>query len=144
MAFARRCLAVLIAAAVALAPVGGAMAATHASSGMSAMAHQAHQAPTVQHDHMHDDHGAMHQANATAHAAAPKADKPCAHKTGRDCCCDDKGTCAQTCLQKCFGQMAVIPPDRAAPLPTPVRFGARLSERPPDWSPAPQLPPPRA
>ena len=134
MAFARRALTVLIAVAVALAPVGAASAAAHTPASKAQTTNLTHTMHTTT---MHQDHRGMH-------AATQKADEPCAHKMGRTCCCDDKGTCAQTCLQKCFGQVALIPPDRANRLPTPVRFSAPPFERPPDWSPAPQLPPPRA
>jgi len=122
---ARRFMAVLIAAAVALAPVGTAMA-THASG------------PKAHHA-MHHDHGAM-QAAAVAD---PKGAKPCAGLHTRSCCCDDKNTCAQTCLQKCFGQMAVLPPERTARIALAFRVTPRPAERPPGWSSAPQLPPPR-
>jgi len=125
LAFARRILAVLIAAAVALAPIGAASAA------------HAPQKPSQAHV-MHHDHGAMQMAATTGVA------KHCEAKSARTCCCDDKGACAQTCLQKCFGQMAVIAPDRSAQAHAPLRFAALSAEPPPDWSLAPQPPPPRA
>lgn len=129
MALARRVLAVLIAAAVALAPVG-ASAAMHAMPA-KATTHAAHT--------MHHDRGAVQ-----AMASAQKSGEPCVHKMGRTCCCHDKGTCAQTCLQKCFGQMAVMPQERTSRVALTFRIAPRPTERPPGWSAAPQLPPPRA
>jgi len=126
LSVARRILAVLIATAVALAPVGAAMAA-HAPG------------PKTHHT-MHHDHGAMQ----TAVVADLKGAKPCAGLHTRSCCCDDKNTCAQTCLQKCFGQMAVIPPERTTRIALAYRIAPRPAERPPGWSSAPTLPPPRA
>jgi len=125
LSLARQCLAVLIAAAVALAPVGAAMAAHGPAHGM--------------HHAGHHSHGAMQ-----AMASQQKAAEPCAHKMGRTCCCHDKGTCTQTCVQKCFGQMAVMPPERTARHALTLRFATNFAERPPGWSSAPQLPPPRA
>jgi hypothetical protein len=127
LALARRVLAVLIAAAVALAPVG----ASAAARGLPAKA-ASHAAHT-----MHHDHGAMHAM------ASEKKSEPCAHKTGRKCCCDDKSACAQTCLQKCFGNLAVLPPERASQKLLAFRLAPRPAERPPGWASAPQLPPPR-
>jgi hypothetical protein len=124
LALARRVLAVLIAAALAFAPVGAAMAA-HAPG------HMTHA--------LHHDHAAMQLA-----VADQKGAKHCAGKTTRTCCCDDEGACAQTCLQKCFGQMAVMPPERTARMALAFRIAPRLAKRPPGWSSAPQLPPPRA
>jgi len=128
---ARRILTLLIAAAMAFAPAGVAM-------GGAAMAADA---PAHTPQAMHHDHGAMQ--------AAVSADRmPVDHCKGitnsRTCCCDDKGACAQTCLMKCFGQLAVIAPDRSARAHAPLRFVAFSAERPPDWSSAPQPPPPRA
>jgi len=127
---ARRCLAVLIAAAVAFAPAGVAMGGAAMAAG----------APTHTMRAMHHDNGAMQ--------AAVSADQiPSGHcnvTNSRTCCCDDKGACAQTCLMKCFGQLAVMPPERTARMALAVRVAPRPAERPPGWSSAPQLPPPRA
>jgi hypothetical protein len=126
LAIARRVLTVLIAAAVVLAPIGAASAA-------GAPAHKTHHA-------MHHDHGAMQAAVV----ADPKGSKPCAGMHTRSCCCDDKNSCAQTCLQKCFGQMAVMPPERTSRMVLAFRVAPRPTERPPGWVSTPQLPPPRA
>jgi len=131
LTIARRILTVLIAAAMAFAPAGVAMGGAAMAAG--APAHATHA--------MHHDHGAMQPA-------ASADQMPAGHCKGvtssRTCCCDDKGACAQTCLQKCFGQMAVIAPDRSARAHAPLRFAALSAEPPPDWSSAPQPPPPRA
>lgn len=133
MAFARRVLALLIAAAVALAPVGAASAA-HAPQANPQQAHTTH------HTSMHHDHGAMQAATATDHGTAHH----CKGASARTCCCDDETACAQTCLQKCFGQIAVLPPERTTRQTVALSFSTALVERPPGWSSAPQLPPPRA
>jgi len=119
-------LTVLIAAAVAFAPVGAAMAA-------SAPAPSAHA--------MHHGHHAMQMAAASDESGVRNFDHKAA---GSKCCCPDKGACAQTCFMKCFGQLAVITPDRSARAHAPLRFVALSAERPPDWSSGPQPPPPRA
>jgi hypothetical protein len=132
LAFARRVLAILIAAAVALAPVGASAATRHVPA--KASAHSAH----AMHHIKHQGHGAMQ-----AMAGEQTSGKACAHKMGRPCCCDDKGTCAQTCLQKCFGQAAVLPAEGNARVLVAQQFDTRPTERPPGWLSAPQLPPPR-
>jgi hypothetical protein len=121
---ARRAFALLIAAAVALAPVGAAAAGLPAPDAKMP-AQQTH---------------ALHHG----HDAVPTAAKHCDDRSAPACCCDDAATCAQTCLQKCFGQMAVMPPDRAARTALLSRVAPRPAERPPGWSSAPQVPPPRA
>jgi hypothetical protein len=125
LALARRVLAVLITLAVALAPVGAAASTANAPS-------------HTHHSTMPHGHGAMPMAT--------KADaaRHCEDKSAHACCCDDKGTCAQTCLQKCFGQVAVMPPERTARIALAFRVAPLPAERPPGWSSAPQLPPPRA
>ncbi len=125
LSVARRFLAVLIATAVAFAPVGAAMAA-HAPG------------PKTQHAMQHNS--AMGQASAADHSGMHH----CKGAGTRSCCCDDKAACAQTCLQKCFGQMAVMPPGRTLRIALAFRVAPRPAERPPGWSSAPQLPPPRA
>jgi hypothetical protein len=122
-------LAFLVAAAVALAPVGASATTRHMPAKAATHAAQI----------LHYDHGAMQ-----AMASEQKSGKPCTHKMGSPCCCDDKGTCAQTCLQKCFGQMAVMPPERTSRMASAFRIAPPPVERPPGWSSAPQLPPPRA
>jgi hypothetical protein len=112
---------------MAFAPFGVA-AAAHAPIAQSA----AHTAHTV-----HHDHAAMHAADNTG-------SEHCRDKSAACCCDDDAAACAKTCLQKCFGQMAVMPPDRAARTALLSRVAPRPAERPPGWSSAPQLPPPRA
>jgi hypothetical protein len=125
----RKFLVFTIAAAVAFAPVG-------APTGGAVMAAGA---PAHTTSAMHHDHGAMQMA------ASQENSDHCDRKATRsNCCCDDKGACAQTCLMKCFGQPAVIAPDRSARAHAPMRFAALSTKRPPDWSSAPQPPPPRA
>ena len=125
----RRILTVLIAAAMVLAPVGAASAAPM----RMAHTHQSH----AMHHH---DHGAMQMATMDESGA-----RHCHHKaTGSKCCCCDKAGCAQTCLQKCFGQLAVMPPQRTMRVASAYRVAPRPGEPPPGWSSAPQPPPPRA
>jgi hypothetical protein len=125
LTLARRILVVLIAAAVAMAPVGAASAAHAPQKPLQAQA-------------MHHDHGAMQMA--AKKCASPHCISKAAHRS----CCDDENTCAQTCLQKCFGQMAVMPPERTARIALAFRVAPLPVERPPGWSSAPQPPPPRA
>ena len=134
MALARRALTVLIAVAVAFLPVGAATAGSHtpAAKAVSAAAHQSHA--------MHHDHGAMQMATSADQHGAGHCDRKAADPK----CCDDEGTCAQTCLQKCFGQTAVMPPERSARQPLVHPFAALPAEQPPGWSLTPQPPPPRA
>jgi len=131
LALVRRVLAVLIAAAVALAPVG-AVTAAHAPAAKAAHHTEA----------MHHDHAAMQ----TAASESPMSTSHCkgSNSAAGNCCCDDKSACAQTCLQKCFGQTAVLPPERTTRIALAFRVAPRPAERPPGWSSAPQLPPPRA
>ncbi len=140
MAHARRVLTFVIAAAMAIGPVGSAMAASralHASSAQSmhAQSHQTH----VGHQGYED--GTLPIGTPESHAAA-------AHRDGTnsgDCCCgDDKANCAEMCLTKCFGQLGLMPPDRSARTRVLDRFVAAALERPPDWVRDPQTPPPRA
>jgi hypothetical protein len=123
VAVGRRVLTALIAVAMAFAPVG----AASATPMRMAQTHQSH----AMHHH---DHGAMQMATmGSGHCHA-----------GSRCCCCDKAGCAQSCLQKCFGQLAVIPPQRTVRIALAYRVAPRPAERPPGWSSAPQLPPPRA
>ena len=123
MALARRVLTLVIAAAVALAPLGAvANAATHMHA--APMAAQA---------------GEQHQ-----HVAAAEAGKSLhAHMK----CCPDgehaKSDCSQACLQKCFGPLAVMPAGGKAPAFTARKFAFAATAPPTDWSSAPQPPPPR-
>jgi hypothetical protein len=134
VAVARRALTVLIAVAVAFLPVGAATAGSHApaAKAVSTAAHQSHA--------VHHDHGTMQMAASADQRGAGHCDRKAAHPN----CCDDKGTCAQTCLQKCFGQLAVMPPERSARQVMVHRFAALAAERPAGWSLTPQPPPPRA
>jgi len=134
LAVARRALTVLIAVAVAVLPLGAATAGLHAPAAKAVTA-SAHQGHAKAHDHSamkmtatSDRHGAGH----------------CDRKAADSNCCDDKGTCAQTCLQKCFGQTAVMPPERSPRQALLHSFAALAAERPPGWSLTPQPPPPRA
>ena len=138
MALVRRALTLMIAAAVAIGPVGSAMAASrvlHVSpaQAMNAQPHQTH---------------TEHHERAALPAAASQtqgAHKHCDGMNFGDCCCgDDKANCAETCLTKCFGQLGLMPPERAAHTRVLGRFVAPALERPPDWSHDPQTPPPRA
>lgn len=134
MALARRALLMLIAAALALAPVGAAAAVgmtAHAPMTASTAAHHAHAG--------HHDHGTMHAAAMLE----PGKSKPCKHDSGT-CSCDDKTACVQTCLAKCFAQMAVLADARTTRPVVTSTFVDEPTERPPDWSATPQPPPPRA
>jgi hypothetical protein len=134
VAVARRALTILIAVAVAFLPLGAATAGSHtpAAKAVSAAAPQSQA--------MHHDHGAMQMAaSADQHGA-----RHCDRKAADPNCCDDKGTCAQTCLQKCFGPLAVLLPGRTARLALANLFAALPAEQPPGWSLTPQPPPPRA
>jgi hypothetical protein len=131
VAIGRRILTALIAAAMALAPAGVALAPAGAAS-----AAPMHMAQTSHAMH-HHDHGAMQMATMGGNGH-------CHHKAGAKCCCCDKAGCAQSCLQKCFGQLAVIPPQRTMRIASAYRLAPRPAERPPGWSSAPQPPPPRA
>ena len=134
LAVVRRVLAYLIAAALALAPLGVASAAgtQHARAPM-AFTNSAHQSHAAQHDHGMMHGAAMHDAGES---------QPCKHESGKGCC-DDKAACAQTCLVKCFGQMAVLAEARTERQVATHTFIDAPTERPPDWSAAPQPPPPR-
>ncbi len=129
MAFARRALTVLIAVALAVLPLGAATATMHAPAAkhMSASAHVGH---AMSHDH----------ATMTMVATAePHGANHCDHTAPDSNCCDDDGTC----LQKCFGQLAVMPPDRSARQMLVHRFAALIPEWLPSWSLTPQPLPPR-
>jgi hypothetical protein len=138
LAFARRVLTLLIAVALALVPVSAAMAGLHApaAKSTSASAHEGHATGQI----MAHDHAAV-QRTAIADQHGPGH---CNGKAPDSGCCDDKAGCAQTCLQKCFGQMAVMPPDRTAQAAPAFRVAPLPAEWPPGWSSAPQPPPPRA
>jgi hypothetical protein len=134
LAVARRALTVLIAVAVAVFPLGAATAGLHAPTAKAVTA-SAHQGHAKAHDHSamkmtatSDRHGAGH----------------CDRKAADSNCCDDKGTCAQTCLQKCFGPLAVLLPGRTARLALANLFATLPAAQPPGWSLTPQPPPPRA
>lgn len=138
VAHVRRVLTFMIAVAVALGPVGSAMAASRALHVVPAQAMQAQPDQT----HIgHDEHGTLPVATSENDAAAARCD---GMNSGDCCCCDHKANCAGTCLQKCFGQLGLIPPDRSARTRFSDRFVALALERPPDWSRDPQTPPPRA
>jgi len=140
VAHVRRVLTFLIAVAVALGPVGSAMAASRALQVVptQAMHAQPHQ---TQVGHKGYEHGTLPIAASENHAAAT----PCADMNSGDCCCcDHKANCGATCLQKCFGQLGLIPPDRSARKRVSDRLVAPALERPLNWSRDPQTPPPRA
>lgn len=144
MAFGRRLLRVLLAAAVAFAPLGPAAAVAHAKPAPAPAEQQTHAA--------HHHHAAMDEARAMLPAAAEAA-SPChgdkaaartANHSKRGCCCDDKADCGTSCLLKCFGQAAVIAPERSHLIRMALRFELAPVERPPDWRASPHPPPPRA
>ncbi|MGZ5914715.1 MAG: hypothetical protein ACXWJU_05240 [Hyphomicrobium sp.] len=123
MALARRVLTLVIAAAVALAPLGAAAnAATHMyAAPMAAQAGEQHQ------------HVAADEAGKSLHAHMK--------------CCPDgehaKSDCSQACLQKCFGPLAAMPVGGEAPAFTARKFAFAATAPPTNWSSAPQPPPPR-
>lgn len=133
VAFARRAVTVLIAVALAVLPLGAATATMHAPAAkhMSASAHVGH---AMSHDHT---------TMTMAATAEPHGANHCDHTAPDSNYCDDDGTCLQTCLQKCFGQLAVMPPERSARHMLVHRFAAFIPERLPSWSLTPQPPPPR-
>jgi len=127
----------MIAAAMALSPVGSAMAVSGAlhpgtAEAMHAQPHRTNAG--------HHEYGTLPVATSESHGAQ----EHCDGTNGGNCCCgDDKANCAETCLTKCFGQLGLTPPDRSAQLRVLDRFVAPALERPPDWVRAPQTPPPR-
>lgn len=148
MAVGRRLLRVLLAAAVAFAPLGPAAAVAHANA---APAEQA--SPAAHHNHHGAHHGDMAHMRAHMQAMLPEASQasqPChgektSDHSGKGCCCDDKGSCGATsCLQKCFGQAAVMPPERRQRLQIAQRFLWEPAAGPPGWHASPHPPPPRA
>lgn len=138
MAHARRVLIFMVAAAMALGHVGSAIAAARVlqvdfAQSMQAQPHQPHTG--------HHQQGTLPVATSETHGAQ----EHCDGTNAGDCCCGDgKANCAETCLTKCFGQLGLMPPDRAARTHILSRFVAPALERPPDWSRDPQTPPPRA
>ena len=134
MAVARRALTVLIAVAVAFLPLGAATAGLHAPTAQAVTA-SAHQGHAMAHDHSATKMTATSNRHDAGH---------CDRKAADSNCCDDKGTCAQTCVQKCFGQSAVLPSGRTARLASAHPFAALPAAQPPGRSLTPQPPPPRA
>jgi len=138
MALVRRALTLMIAAAVAIGPVGSAMAASrvlHVSpaQAMNAQPHQTHSE--------HNERAALPAAASQTQGAHKHFDRT----NSGDCCCGDhKANCAETCLHKCFGQLGLIPPNRFARAPVLDSFVGQVVVRPPDWVHDPQTPPPRA
>lgn len=138
MAHSRRVLSFLVAAAMALGPVGSAMAAARAlhvdpAQSMHAQPRQTHAG--------HHQQGTLPVATSETRGAH----EHCDGTISGDCCCGDGiASCAKTCLTKCFGQLGLIPPDQAACRRVLGRFIAPALEWPPDWSRDPQTPPPRA
>lgn len=161
MAFAKKLLAVLIAAALSLAPVGSAMArfngpnvgavasaATHGDARVpdNGGAHAPDYRPTI---------GSVHHSDVSTSETAHSGSIPCDHaKTSKqdslashgdcDCCGKQQNACAEFCLHKCFGQLCAMTPDRLAAFSGSDRFRLPPGERPPDWIVAPRTPPPRA
>lgn len=62
-----------------------------------------------------------------------------------DCqCCDTKNTCPpEFCPNKCFKVIGVLTQPRALPVLVSLHLQPSEPDRPPDWSYAPQPPPPR-
>lgn len=140
MAHVRRVLTFMIAVAVALGPVGSAMATSRALHIDPPQAMHA-QPRQTQVGHQGYEHGTLPIAAPENHAAAAHCDGT---NSGDCCCCDHKANCPATCLQKCLGQLGLIPPDRSARTRISNRLVAPALERPPDWCRDPQTPPPRA
>lgn len=134
MAFARRALTVLIAVALAVLPLGA------APPGMAAPAASAASALTIV------GHAMSRDRPAAVMAAAAETDgaKHCERNAADSNCCDDDGSCAQSCPQKCFGQTAVMPSERNAGQAVVPLFAALVTDRPTGRSSPPQPPPPRA
>lgn len=135
MALARRVLTVLIAVALAFVPVIGATAG-HRALTTTQMGTSAGPGRVMLHDHA--------SMQKTVANAAPRDTSDCHGKAADRKCCHDEGTCAQTCLQKCFSQIAVLLPERS-PRPMLVRqFASLAAVELPGRSLTPQPPPPRA
>lgn len=136
MTHARRILTFMIAAAVAISPVGSAMAASLAL-----------EVDPVRAMHVQHQTHAAHREHATGQVAVSEnhgTHQRCDGKNSDNCCCgDQKSSCAETCLHKCSAQVGFIAPERSAQTCASDRFIAAALERPPDWSHAPQTPPPR-
>jgi len=134
VAHARRVLTVVIAAAIAIGPVGSAMA----------VARDLHTSPAQSiHAQPHAGHH-KRAATATAMPQTQEADQHCDRTNLGDCCCGDhKANCAETCLHKCFGQLSLIPSSRFVAAYVLDQFDMRAVERPPDWVHDLQTPPPR-
>ncbi len=122
MAVARRVLTLLIAAALALAPMGASAASARMHSDAVAVA-----APAGD--------GGSHHSGPMAKVA--KDQMPCCPSQ------QTKSECTQFCLQKCFGPLAVVATGAGAPTFEMRRFMFAAAESPPEWSSAPQPPPPR-
>lgn len=138
VAHSRRVLSFLVAAAMALGPVGTAMAAARTPHVDPA---QSMQAQPQQTHAEHHQHGRLPVVIPETHGAQ----EHCDGNNSSDCCCGDgKANCTETCLTKCFGQLGLIPPDQAACRRFMGRLIAPALEWPPDWSHDPQTPPPRA
>jgi len=97
LAVAQRVLTLVVAAAVAFAPLGAAAASGRMHSQTAAMASQP--ASLAGHAGAHQ-HGALAKANVGNAAHSPMPCCPSEHA---------KSDCAQLCLQKCFSSLAVMP-----------------------------------
>ena len=136
MTHARRILTFMIAAAVAISPVGSAMAASLAL-----------EVDPVRAMHVQHQTHAAHREHATGQVAVSEnhgTHQRCDGKNSDNCCCGDhKANCAEPCLHKCFGQLGLIPSSRFVAAYVLDQFDMRAMERPPDWVHDPQTPPPR-
>lgn len=127
----RPILAVLVAFALALAPIGSAWAATQLDAGMSTA----------------DNAAEMARAGMSDCMKAMQAQKP---DRDPDCsCCNTpiKGTCADTaaCLAKCgVHVVAILVTGAEKSVPARQSDLSVESQKPPDWIIAPPAPPPRS
>ena len=126
MKHVRTILALLIALSLVSAPVGAAMAAPHAA--------------TV---------GAPEAAEMAISHAGDMAGMDDCEKMGQqlgkhDCpCCDTGKACpTELCLSNCFKLICTFEPPKAARVMASMSLRPVNSDRPPDWSYAPQPPPP--
>lgn len=132
----RRAIAVcLVALAVAIAPIAVAMAGPHLVAMRAA-------------GHAQELHALEASATSdhTAHADMTDCEKTMGTSGQSECpCCDPGKSCPpEFCAAKCFKIFGVLPLPKTARSRVSVHPRLRGPLRPPDWSRAPQPPPPRA
>lgn len=132
LAFARRALTVLTAVTLVVLQLGTATGGKYAPVAM----HTTASAHVRQAQHVGD--------GATPAISAKQSSHHRQQMAADSDCCDDEGSCAQVCLQKCFGKLAVIASQRSATLLFPIQHIGLAADRPRGWSATPQHPPPRA